>query len=184
MKNENVLTVWFSIQCRFAMLWILFMKMLLQRLMACCYNGLQVERVDIRLYYWVSVPFPHIQWSLVVMCMHMCSHFQTKATDVDFWSIDAIELELMHKERIYPPRFQIHAYATRCMCTPIFFQGTAEDITVELLLKPANSGIMEKCNVCRYLYRILASINFVEIKRLLQRHSVAKISLPCNTDWF
>jgi len=33
-----------------------------QRLMVCCYNGLQVERVDIRLYYWVSVhvPFPHI----------------------------------------------------------------------------------------------------------------------------
>lgn len=134
-----------------------------QRLMAC-YNGLQVERVDIRLYYWVSVPFPHIQYSLVVMCMHMCSHFQTKATDVDFWSIDAIELELMHKERIYPPRFQIHAYATRCMCTPIFFQGTAEDITVELLLKPANSGITENCNVCRYLYRIVTSINFIEIE--------------------
>ena len=81
--------------------------------------------------------------SLLIMCMHMCSHFQTKATDVDFWSIDAEELALMHEERLYPPRFQIRAYAKRCVCTPIFFQGTEEDIKVELLLKPTNSGIME-----------------------------------------
>jgi len=63
---------------------------------------------------------------------------------VDFWSIDAKELELMEKERMYPPRFQIHVYATQCVCIPIFFQGTEEDIKIELLLKPDNSGNIVK----------------------------------------
>ena len=58
--------------------------------------------------------------------------------------MDAEVLELKQAERTYPPRFQIQAYATRCVCTPILFQGTAEDIKVDLLLKPANSGIMVK----------------------------------------
>lgn len=70
----------------------------------------------------------------------MCSQFQIKATDVDFWSIDAKDLELKQKEGTYPPRFQIHAYARQCVCIPIYFQGTAEDIKTDLLLKPKNSG--------------------------------------------
>lgn len=80
----------------------------------------------------------------VIISMHTCSHFQIMATDADFWNSDAKELKLMHEERIYPPRFQIHAYATQCVCTPIVFQGTAENIKIELLLKPAISGIMIK----------------------------------------
>ena len=106
--------------------------------MACCYMAYMLR--ELMLLGVCTIP---TYSSLLIMCMHVCSHFQTKATDVDFWSIDAKELALMHKERIYPPRFQIRAYATRCVCTPILFQGTAEDIKVELLLKPANSGIME-----------------------------------------
>jgi len=77
-------------------------------------------------------------------CVCMCSQFQIKATDVDFWSTDAKQLKLMHKQRMYPPRFQIHVCATQCACIPILFQGAEEDIKMELLLNPANSGIMVK----------------------------------------
>ena len=79
---------------------------------------------------------------------------------MDFWSTDPKVLELKHKERIYPPRFQIQAYATRCVCTHISFQGAAEDIKTDLLLNPANSGIMVNLQY-RYNYGItlLASDN-------------------------
>ena len=68
---------------------------------------------------------------------------------MDFWSIDAKELELMHKERLYPPRFQVHVCAKQWVRIPICFQGTAagaEDMEPVLVFTPANSGII-KCPV-------------------------------------
>ena len=48
----------------------------------------------------------------------------------------------MHKERMYPPRFQIHVYAAQCVRIHVCFEGTAENIETMLLFKPTNSGMM------------------------------------------
>lgn len=63
---------------------------------------------------------------------------------MDFWDIDKKELVLMHKEKMYPPRLLFHVYAARCVCIRICFQGTTENIEMELLLKPTNPGTIVK----------------------------------------
>ena len=65
---------------------------------------------------------------------------------MDFWDIDKKELVLMDVEKMYPPRllFHVHVYAARCVCICICFQGTAENIEMELLLKPTNPGTIVK----------------------------------------
>ena len=99
----------------------------------------------------------------------VCSQFQISATDVDFWKIDAKELELMHKEGMHPPRFTIHVYATQFASIPIFFQGAEEDIKIELQLKPASSGIMLKLQY-----------NYVEILLTVDTiHFCILYSVPC-----
>lgn len=77
---------------------------------------------------------------------------------MDFWNIDKKELVLMDIEKMYPPRLQFHVQvnAARSVRIHICFQGTAENMEMELLLiKSTNPGTMVKYVSCSTLYRIL-----------------------------
>ena len=67
-----------------------------------------------------------------------CLSIQISASEVDFWSTDPEELQLLHDENLYPPRFVIRVggdVATEDTFVQICIRGVVEDLDTELELR-------------------------------------------------
>ena len=70
----------------------------------------------------------------------MYNYIQISLADLDFWHVKMAELELMHKEGMYPPRFIVAVAGgdtSRVSSAKIQFMGAQENLDTEI---PLNSG--------------------------------------------
>lgn len=70
---------------------------------------------------------------------------QISVSAIDFWDKDEDELKMMDMYKMYPPRFSIAvsggASATVTACAKIHFQGSVENLDIEVPLEPLSSGM-------------------------------------------
>ena len=76
---------------------------------------------------------------------------QISASEVDFWSADPEELQLLHDEKLYPPRFVVRVggdVATEDTFAQICFRGVVEDLDTELELRVYRQSLQLMSSGC------------------------------------
>ena len=72
--------------------------------------------------------------------------FQICASEVYFWDSLPHELELMHEQKMYPPRFTLQVCgekATHDTTAVVEFEGACEDLSTEIHLSLPTTGTHE-----------------------------------------
>ena len=73
-----------------------------------------------------------------------CNISQIYAKEVYFWNYDQIELEDMHRNKTYPPRFILEVHgenATHNEVALVDFKGACQDLSTEIYLGLPTPGI-------------------------------------------
>ena len=69
--------------------------------------------------------------------------YQIYARDVYFWDNEQSELELMHRNNIYPPRFTLEVHGENATCnevTLVEFEGACQDLSTQIYLSLPTTG--------------------------------------------
>ena len=78
---------------------------------------------------------------------------QIFARDVHFWDNLPHELELMHHQKMYPPRFTLQVYGDKAIhdaTALVEFEGACEDLSTEIHLGLPTNGMHILYYVCVY----------------------------------
>ena len=60
-----------------------------------------------------------------------------------FWEYDLVELELMHREKAYPPRFILEVHGENATCNQVAlveFHGVHQDLSAQINLSLPTTG--------------------------------------------